>query len=171
MRICIFIIEASPKGMRVKKLTHFIPPSLHIPFFEISVTSDEVITTYREVTLRIGTTGILPCITDRDLYNVQWNRGLNGEEHLVALDLYFDPGKRAGPGFDEGLYYIDDNFSLVINKVEMSHMDRFFCEVSDKETEKQLKNYTDVFIIGKATILNGSIQFLFSMQEPEEVEK
>ena len=97
--------------------------------------------------------GRLACRTDNDVYSVQWNKGQHGEEHLVALDLYFNPGQRAGPGFDKGLYYIDDEFSLIINNVELSDMDRFFCEVSDMETERQLWNYTDVSVIGKTNAI------------------
>ena len=86
---------------------------------------------------------------------VYWNKGPTYERADKIIEFYLDsnPGTRSGPGFDEGLYDITANFSLIIHNVEIQNEDRYYCVVLGIDTDtgslRHLWNYTDVNVIGK----------------------
>ena len=115
------------------------------------VNSVATVTTTREVTLRKGTTGRLPCHVDGKVNAVSWSKGTNylTAAKLVILDMLI--GQRAGPDYYRGFYNISDDFSLVINEVQVANEGRYFCEMSDFDTDGLIFNETKVNIIGKVS--------------------
>ena len=67
---------------------------------------------------------------------------------LVVLDQYYQVGKRSGPGYDAGRYNVTNDFSLLIHDVSVKDEGRYICEVSDFETGRVFRNYTNVTVTG-----------------------
>ena len=66
------------------------------------------------------------------------------------LDNHFNVGERVGPGYDEGRFNISEDYSLVIEDVEIEDEGRYFCEASDTKTGRNSLNYSDVTVFGKS---------------------
>ena len=63
--------------------------------------------------------------------------------------MYYAAGEKQGKGYDEGLFDVTTELSLIIKNVSIPDEGRYFCEVSDFETGILFRNYTDVTVFGK----------------------
>ncbi|XP_063960524.1 uncharacterized protein LOC135155467 [Lytechinus pictus] len=110
------------------------------------------------VQLLNGSSAILPCQYNHDVYEIYWvyqnGHDESGGDTIVKLDVYFDIGKRSGKGFEEGRFNISDDFSLLIEPVMMQDYGRYSCIVSDIASGKSYKNYTDVTVYVYANTTN-----------------
>ena len=106
--------------------------------------------TQPQISLRKGSQGVLPCVIEGVFDAVQWSKGPDPSSAviLVAYDNFDGYWKKWGKGFQDGSFDINNNFSLVINTVDISDRGRYICEVSFKE-EGQLLNHSDVNVFGK----------------------
>nr|XP_054760999.1 uncharacterized protein LOC129267303 [Lytechinus pictus] len=105
-----------------------------------------------------GSSGILPCQYNHDVYEIYWvyENGHNESEGdtLVHLDMYFDIGSRSGKGVDEGRFNISDDFSLLIDPVMMQDAGRYSCIVSDIASGVSYKSYSYVTVYVYANTTN-----------------
>ena len=67
---------------------------------------------------------------------------------LVSLDQYYRVGERSGPGYDRGRYNMTNDYSLIIHDVSVEDEGTYICEVSDFETGRVFRNYTNVTVTG-----------------------
>ena len=69
------------------------------------------------------------------------------------MSLWSEARKKLGPGYEAGLYDIDDDddddFSLIIKNASVEDNDSFFCEISEKGTGALSHNQTNVVVFGK----------------------
>ena len=112
---------------------------------------DPLVGTVSSVTLKEGSRGELICNYQRDALAVYWKKGHSSSTavHVIILDLEYNKGQRSGPGYEDGRFNMTDNYTLVINDVMIKDEGRYFCEVSDDDLGKLIRNYTDVHVIGK----------------------
>ena len=110
------------------------------------------VSTDKEIVLEKGSQGILPCRVERDVGLVTWSQGYTPStaEILLRYKFYNKKWTKGGDGFDNELYDIHTNFSLVIKNVRISDDDGyFFCEILDIETGRNFWNNTDVIVYGE----------------------
>ena len=118
--------------------------------------SDHVVFTEPEITLQVGTVGLLPCRVDRTVYALYWKFGNDSAtaEPLVILDLHFNNGLKGGKGYDDGNVDITYDYTLIIKDVTEQDEGRYICEVSDFLSGMLFRNHTDVQI-GKNQLYTG----------------
>ena len=129
------------------------------PYFIIAqfqlVLSDIVVITQPQVNLTKGQEGFIPCEANKtELYSIQWNKGptFSEAENIIVLDLRYNYGQKYGPGYENSLFDITSNLTLVIKNVTMDDQGRYFCEGSEKGTGTHFRNHTDVTVLGKQHI-------------------
>ena len=107
-----------------------------------------IISTEAEVSLNVGEQGSVPCSVHRTFYTLYWKKGstYSEAENLLILDMFFDVGEKTGSGFDEGLFDVTEDYSLIIKNVKTQDRGRYFCEVYDFETGLLVRNHTDLTI-------------------------
>ena len=112
---------------------------------------DPLVGSVSSVTLKEGSRGELVCNYQRDAIAVYWKKGNTSSTavYIVILDNKYNKGQRSGPGYVDGRFDISDNYTLVINDVMIKDEGRYFCEVSDDDLGKLIRNYTDVQVTGK----------------------
>ena len=60
------------------------------------------------------------------------------------MGTYFDVGEKTGSGFEEGLFDVAEDYSLIIKNVQLEDGGRYFCEVYDFDTGVLFRNDTQV---------------------------
>ena len=94
-----------------------------------------------------GRVGVVPCQVDIRPRRVSWVTGAN--DTLVSMDLSRRVAERSGPVYEEGLFNITSEYSLLINDVKILHEDSYFCEVTDFDTGHLFRNVTRLNVFGK----------------------
>ena len=115
-------------------------------------TSEPSVRTHPRVALFKGSQGLLQCVIEGDFDAVQWNKGPNPTEAeiLVVYDNLDDYWKKWGQGYQDGLYNINSDYSLVINTVGIWDSGRYTCEVFFTNIGPR-SNHTDANVLGKHT--------------------
>ena len=57
--------------------------------------------------------------------------------------------KKGGAGYDQGLYDIDANFSLLVQNISIGNEDVYYCEIFNSETGKIETQQINVTVFGK----------------------
>ena len=111
-----------------------------------------IVSTDPEVVLQKGERGVLPCRVSREVGTVTWSRGpeLTTADILITLQLPHN-GEfiKAGQGYEDKLYDIDDNFSLIINEARIYNNGNYFCDVLDLDSGRPITNNTNVIVFGE----------------------
>ncbi|XP_063960354.1 uncharacterized protein LOC135155388 isoform X2 [Lytechinus pictus] len=117
-----------------------------------------IVGTTPSVQLLNGSSAILPCQYNHDVYEIYWvyhnGHDESGGDTIVHLDMYFHIGSRCGKGFEEGRFNISDDFSLLIEPVMMQDGGLYSCIVTDIASGSSYKNYTDVTVYVYANTTN-----------------
>ena len=115
------------------------------------------------VALEEGSRAELLCDYQRDAIAVYWKKGNTSSTavYVIILDLQYNKGQRSGPGYEEGRFYMTDNYTLIIEEVRVDDEGRYFCEVSDDLLGKIFRNYTDVAVVGTLSFLFHCFVFMF----------
>ena len=116
-----------------------------------AMAQEPIVGTAPDIHLEKGTRGTLPCKLERDVAMVSWSRGQSPKtaDILIMLSLY-NEWRKAGPGYIEGLFDVDTNFSLIIWDVSVEDQGDYFCEVLDLNTGRSFWNSTVVSVFGKS---------------------
>ena len=116
--------------------------------------SDVGLDTEPEISLEKGIAGILPCKLNVRPKVVTWKKGTtySSAKILVAIDKYHNVGKISGPGYEEGLFNITADYSLVIDNVNIADDGQYFCELLEVDTDTTFQDSTNVTVFGKCTL-------------------
>ena len=129
----------------------------------ISEAQASVVETQPFAELRIGSTALLSC-AGNERGTVYWNKGDNPStaKNLVFID---SEGEKGGPGFDEGLFDMDNNHSLVIRNVSTRTEGRYYCEAASTKTYELFRGYTDVTVYGTPLFHHCSPPFQLHLEK------
>eukprot|EP00057_Strongylocentrotus_purpuratus_P028037 XP_011682511.1 PREDICTED: uncharacterized protein LOC105446858 [Strongylocentrotus purpuratus] len=120
-------------------------------YTDISIT-DSTLATDPQVTMQMRQAiyGILQCTVHIKVRKVSWKRRTisSANESLVILENSEDAVKRSGTGFEEGMYNITQDYSLVIKEVQIHHEGLYICEVTDFDTGISFRNHSFVNVVG-----------------------
>ena len=116
------------------------------------VSSSITVGTISEVHLEKGTKGLLPCDVKHDipLSTVDWLKASLDSDPLIILANSSQGGWRKGsPGYENGIYDMESNFSLIFNHVDIKDNGIFFCRVADFSVPPDpYSNQTNVSVFG-----------------------
>ena len=132
-------------------LIHVFTNPIHCIRFISAFATGPYVGTKPQITLQKGTEGVIPCKIEDAVYAVYWSKGSTAStaKTIVMLDNHFNAGQRVGAGYDEGRFNISEDFSLVIEDVQVADEGRYFCEGSDSKTGRNFLNHSDVSVYGK----------------------
>eukprot|EP00057_Strongylocentrotus_purpuratus_P018032 XP_011672506.1 PREDICTED: uncharacterized protein LOC105442254 [Strongylocentrotus purpuratus] len=113
---------------------------------------DTAITTNPQATLQMrqATFGILQCTVHIKARRVSWKKGTtsSANESLVVIENNQGFANRSGAGYDDGTYNITQEYSLVINELQIHHEGLYVCEVTD-DTGISFRNHTFVNVVAQ----------------------
>lgn len=124
-------------------------PWILIPIF---IEPDTAITTNPQVILHMRQAyGILQCTVHIKARRVSWRKGTtsSANESLVVIEKNQGVAEISGAGYDEGMYNITHDYSLVIKEVQIHHEGLYICEATDFDTGISFRNHSFVNVIGK----------------------
>eukprot|EP00057_Strongylocentrotus_purpuratus_P020091 XP_011674565.1 PREDICTED: uncharacterized protein LOC105443269 [Strongylocentrotus purpuratus] len=113
---------------------------------------DTAITTNPQATLQMrqATHSILQCTVHIKARRVSWKKGTtsSANESLVVIENNQVVAKRTGARYD-GQYNITQDYSLVINQLQIHREGLYVCEVTDFDTGISFRNHTFVNVVAK----------------------
>ena len=98
------------------------------------------------VLLQTGTSESLPCEVKVRTETIFW---LKESSSILEYSLNNGVWETSGTGYDEGLYNIDANFSLLIQNVTISSEDVYYCDILNSETGIIETQQINVTVFGK----------------------
>ena len=128
--------------------------SILLIYILFSGASDVSVRTDLEVFLEIGSRGLLPCEVQLGgnvtIAVVVWKKGSSSiyTPPLVIRENHEGNWENGGPGYGRG-YSIDQNLSLIINRVKIEDDDIFVCVVSPLGLIEPTLNQTQVRVFGE----------------------
>ena len=113
-----------------------------------------MVSTEPEVTVERGTTGVMPCRVDGEIFSAFWRKGSTFSQ-ATELVTYMNPGQRFGPGYDEGKFNMSDDLSLIIHDVQITDEGRYYCAiVNDIEKSDIFKKHSEPSVYGMCQIIH-----------------
>ena len=98
------------------------------------------------ILLQTGTSGALPCEVTVQTETIFW---LKGSSPILVYRLNNGAWERSGTGYDEGLYNVDANISLLIQNVTIANEDVYYCEILNSDTGMIETQKINVTVFGK----------------------
>ena len=102
--------------------------------------------------LEKGSQYSLPCTYNKPVSSVMWSKGSTFNQADTLATLIFTDGHVVERANYKHQIDIAEDFSLIFKNVAINQEGRYFCAVSDFETENIWYNHTDVTVLGSYTL-------------------
>ena len=88
----------------------------------------------------------LPCEVTVQTETIIWRKG---SSPILIYVLENGIWRKAGAGYDEGLYDINANFSLLMQNISIGNEDVYYCDILNSETGKIETQLINATVFGK----------------------